>query len=142
MNSPLMWCWYQLALMQLMATHHPWAATKSLLNVRRCKQHRELFPLPSWALGLTALRFSGTAQWALSSLRWAGRLMAAPWISWAGFGYMTKQLMSLAGGAIVLALEGGHDLTAICDASEACVSALLGNEVRARTPQEGAVSPP
>ncbi|XP_019334221.2 histone deacetylase 7 isoform X3 [Alligator mississippiensis] len=44
------------------------------------------------------------------------------------FGYMTKQLMSLAGGAVVLALEGGHDLTAICDASEACVSALLGNE--------------
>ncbi|NXS61732.1 HDAC7 deacetylase, partial [Brachypteracias leptosomus] len=45
------------------------------------------------------------------------------------FGYMTKQLMSLAGGALVLALEGGHDLTAICDASEACVSALLGNEL-------------
>lgn len=31
---------------------------------------------------------------------------------------------------MVLALEGGHDLTAICDASEACVSALLGLEVR------------
>ena len=31
---------------------------------------------------------------------------------------------------MVLALEGGHDLTAICDASEACVSALLGNKVR------------
>ncbi|KAM9761008.1 histone deacetylase 7 isoform 7-T12 [Dama dama] len=45
------------------------------------------------------------------------------------FGYMTQQLMSLAGGAVVLALEGGHDLTAICDASEACVSALLGNKV-------------
>ncbi|XP_067400681.1 histone deacetylase 7 isoform X2 [Emydura macquarii macquarii] len=45
------------------------------------------------------------------------------------FGYMTRQLMSLAGGAIVLSLEGGHDLTAICDASEACVSALLGNEL-------------
>ncbi|XP_043389167.1 histone deacetylase 7 isoform X13 [Chelonia mydas] len=45
------------------------------------------------------------------------------------FGYLTRQLMSLAGGAIVLALEGGHDLTAICDASEACVSALLGNEL-------------
>lgn len=29
---------------------------------------------------------------------------------------------------MVLALEGGHDLTAICDASEACVSALLGLE--------------
>lgn len=37
--------------------------------------------------------------------------------------------MSLAGGRVVLALEGGHDLKAICDASEACVSALLGMEV-------------
>uniref|UniRef100_A0A452R5Q4 Histone deacetylase n=1 Tax=Ursus americanus TaxID=9643 RepID=A0A452R5Q4_URSAM len=46
-----------------------------------------------------------------------------------GFGHLTKQLMGLAGGRIVLALEGGHDLTAICDASEACVSALLGNEL-------------
>nr|XP_019567264.1 PREDICTED: histone deacetylase 4 isoform X2 [Rhinolophus sinicus] len=45
------------------------------------------------------------------------------------FGYLTKQLMGLAGGRIVLALEGGHDLTAICDASEACVSALLGDEL-------------
>uniref|UniRef100_A0A671VZP1 Histone deacetylase n=1 Tax=Sparus aurata TaxID=8175 RepID=A0A671VZP1_SPAAU len=45
------------------------------------------------------------------------------------FGYLTRQLMSLAGGRVVLALEGGHDLTAICDASEACVSALLGNEL-------------
>ncbi|KAG8432545.1 hypothetical protein GDO86_016979 [Hymenochirus boettgeri] len=45
------------------------------------------------------------------------------------FGYLTKQLMELAGGRVVLALEGGHDLTAICDASEACVTALLGNEL-------------
>uniref|UniRef100_A0AAY4C530 Histone deacetylase n=1 Tax=Denticeps clupeoides TaxID=299321 RepID=A0AAY4C530_9TELE len=45
------------------------------------------------------------------------------------FGYLTKQLMGLAGGRVVLALEGGHDLTAICDASEACVSALLGLEL-------------
>ncbi|KAJ7424487.1 hypothetical protein WISP_28448 [Willisornis vidua] len=45
------------------------------------------------------------------------------------FGYLTKQLMGLAGGRVVLALEGGHDLTAICDASEACVAALLGNEL-------------
>lgn len=47
----------------------------------------------------------------------------------AGFGYLTRQLMTLAGGRVVLALEGGHDLTAICDASEACVAALLGQEV-------------
>nr|XP_023682593.1 histone deacetylase 7-like isoform X2 [Paramormyrops kingsleyae] len=45
------------------------------------------------------------------------------------FGYMTQQLMELAGGRVVLALEGGYDLTAICDASEACVSALLGIEM-------------
>ncbi|XP_026525443.1 histone deacetylase 5 isoform X2 [Notechis scutatus] len=45
------------------------------------------------------------------------------------FGHLTKQLMDLADGRVVLALEGGHDLTAICDASEACVSALLGIEL-------------
>ncbi|CAF90557.1 unnamed protein product, partial [Tetraodon nigroviridis] len=45
------------------------------------------------------------------------------------FGFLTRQLMSLAGGRVVLALEGGHDLEAICEASEACVSALLGMEV-------------
>ncbi|XP_051562022.1 histone deacetylase 4-like isoform X3 [Myxocyprinus asiaticus] len=44
-------------------------------------------------------------------------------------GHLTKQLMGLAGGHVVLALEGGHDLRAICDASEACVSALLDIEL-------------
>lgn len=48
----------------------------------------------------------------------------------AGFGQLTQLLMGLAGGRVVMALEGGHDLTAICDASEACVSALLGDLVR------------
>lgn len=46
-----------------------------------------------------------------------------------GFGHLIKQLMTLADGHVVLALEGGHDLTAICDASEACVNVLLGNKV-------------
>ncbi|KAM7074410.1 histone deacetylase 5 isoform 3-T3 [Ciconia maguari] len=50
------------------------------------------------------------------------------------FGHLTKQLMMLAGGRVVLALEGGHDLTAICDASEACVSALLGLELEPLDP--------
>ncbi|NXH26913.1 HDAC7 deacetylase, partial [Myiagra hebetior] len=36
------------------------------------------------------------------------------------FGYLTKQLMSLAGGAVVLALEGGHDLTAISRCQPPC----------------------
>uniref|UniRef100_A0A4W3HEM1 Histone deacetylase n=1 Tax=Callorhinchus milii TaxID=7868 RepID=A0A4W3HEM1_CALMI len=46
------------------------------------------------------------------------------------FRYLTKNLMSLAKGRVVLALEGGHNLSAICDASEACVYTLLGNEVQ------------
>ncbi|KAM4692589.1 histone deacetylase 5 [Rhinophrynus dorsalis] len=63
------------------------------------------------------------------------------------FGHLTKQLMTLAGGRVVLALEGGHDLTAICDASEACVSALLGmepapfdNSVLQQRPSDNAVA--
>ncbi|XP_056656519.1 histone deacetylase 9 isoform X2 [Monodelphis domestica] len=45
------------------------------------------------------------------------------------FGNLTSQLMQVANGHVVMALEGGHDLTAICDASEACVNALLENEL-------------
>ncbi|XP_035266965.1 histone deacetylase 9-like isoform X3 [Anguilla anguilla] len=45
------------------------------------------------------------------------------------FSHLTRQLMQVARGRVVLALEGGHDLGAICDASEACVNALLGNEL-------------
>ena len=43
---------------------------------------------------------------------------------------MTRELMSLADGKLVLALEGGYDLPAICDATELCIKALLGDEVR------------
>ncbi|XP_046464398.1 histone deacetylase 4-like isoform X5 [Daphnia pulex] len=49
-------------------------------------------------------------------------------VSAACFGYMTRQLMELAGGKLVMALEGGYDLPAICDASHECVRALLGDE--------------
>ncbi|XP_068606450.1 histone deacetylase 5-like, partial [Brachionichthys hirsutus] len=54
------------------------------------------------------------------------------------FGRLTQLLMDLAGGRVVMALEGGHDLTAICDASEACVSALQGDpcESEFQRPQE------
>jgi histone deacetylase 4/5 len=45
------------------------------------------------------------------------------------FGYMTKQLMTLAKGKLVLTLEGGYDLPSICDCSQECVSALLGDEI-------------
>jgi acetoin utilization deacetylase AcuC-like enzyme len=36
---------------------------------------------------------------------------------------MTRELMSLADGKIVLALEGGYELSAITDAAEMCVKA-------------------
>lgn len=45
------------------------------------------------------------------------------------FGFMTKQLMSLGQGKLVLVLEGGYDLPSICDSAELCVQALLGDEV-------------
>uniref|UniRef100_A0A8B9RJ42 Histone deacetylase domain-containing protein n=1 Tax=Astyanax mexicanus TaxID=7994 RepID=A0A8B9RJ42_ASTMX len=41
------------------------------------------------------------------------------------FGFLTQRLMDLAKDRVVLVLEGGHDIMAICDASEACVKALL-----------------
>ncbi|XP_076349298.1 histone deacetylase 5-like isoform X2 [Tachypleus tridentatus] len=47
-------------------------------------------------------------------------------VSPACFGYLTKQLMQLAKGKLVMALEGGYDLTAVCDCSQVCVSTLLG----------------
>uniref|UniRef100_A0A3B4BG14 histone deacetylase n=1 Tax=Periophthalmus magnuspinnatus TaxID=409849 RepID=A0A3B4BG14_9GOBI len=50
------------------------------------------------------------------------------------FGFLTRQLMSLAGGRVVLVLEGGHDLTALSDSAQECVSALLGREVEPLSP--------
>ncbi|KAI4502278.1 hypothetical protein M0802_002960 [Mischocyttarus mexicanus] len=49
-------------------------------------------------------------------------------VSPACFGKMTQQLLTLAGGKVVLALEGGYDLAAICDSAQECVRALLGDE--------------
>ncbi|XP_050968449.1 histone deacetylase 4 isoform X2 [Labeo rohita] len=44
------------------------------------------------------------------------------------FGFLTRKLMELAEGRVVLVLEGGYVLTSLCDALQACVSALVGNE--------------
>lgn len=49
-------------------------------------------------------------------------------VSPACFGHLTRELMQLADGKIVLALEGGYDLPAICDSAQECVKALLGDE--------------
>uniref|UniRef100_T1JB29 Histone deacetylase n=1 Tax=Strigamia maritima TaxID=126957 RepID=T1JB29_STRMM len=57
-------------------------------------------------------------------------------VSPACFGHMTRQLMQLANGKVVLALEGGYDLPAICDASQECVRVLLGDEPTALKEEE------
>ncbi|XP_034940761.1 histone deacetylase 4 isoform X3 [Chelonus insularis] len=49
-------------------------------------------------------------------------------VSPACFGRMTQYLLELADGKVVLALEGGYDLAAICDSAQECVRALLGDE--------------
>ncbi|XP_043264566.1 histone deacetylase 4 isoform X3 [Colletes gigas] len=49
-------------------------------------------------------------------------------VSPACFGKLTQQLLGLADGKVVLALEGGYDLAAICDSAQECVRALLGDE--------------
>uniref|UniRef100_A0A8C2HT90 Histone deacetylase 7b n=1 Tax=Cyprinus carpio TaxID=7962 RepID=A0A8C2HT90_CYPCA len=45
------------------------------------------------------------------------------------FGFLTRKLMELAEGRVMMVLEGGHNLITLCDALQACVSALVGNEV-------------
>ncbi|XDV35640.1 hypothetical protein PO909_005542 [Leuciscus waleckii] len=57
------------------------------------------------------------------------------------FGVLTRKLMELAEGRVVLVLEGGYDLISLCDASQACVSALVGNEPEALTEKELQRSP-
>ena len=42
---------------------------------------------------------------------------------------MTREVMSLADGKVVLALEGGYDIQSISDSAELSVRALLGDEV-------------
>lgn len=44
----------------------------------------------------------------------------------AGYASMTHMLCSLAGGRVVVALEGGYSLTAIADSALGCFSVLRG----------------
>lgn len=46
-----------------------------------------------------------------------------------GFAQLTKQLMELADGHLVMSLEGGYSLPSLCDAAEACLRGLLTQEV-------------
>lgn len=55
--------------------------------------------------------------------------------------FLHRQLMQLARGRVVLALEGGYDLPSICDSAEECVRVLLGDQPSAISPFELARTP-
>jgi acetoin utilization deacetylase AcuC-like enzyme len=42
---------------------------------------------------------------------------------------MTKELMKLADGKVVLVLEGGYELNGLTECGKLCVEALLGRQV-------------
>ena len=56
----------------------------------------------------------------------AGDLLGDMRISPAGYAAMTSRLLALAGGRLVLALEGGYNLNAISASAAACLRVLLG----------------
>ncbi|KAF5890174.1 histone deacetylase 4-like isoform X2, partial [Clarias magur] len=52
-----------------------------------------------------------------------------PRVSAKCFALLTQSLMDLAGGRVVVVLQGGHDVMAVCEASKACVNALLEKKI-------------
>ncbi|CAB4035668.1 histone deacetylase 6 isoform X1, partial [Paramuricea clavata] len=44
-----------------------------------------------------------------------------------GFAHLTHMLMSLAGGKVILVLEGGYNLTSVAESLCSCVTTLLGD---------------
>jgi histone deacetylase 6 len=69
-----------------------------------------------------------------------GDLLGQMRVTEAGFAAMTAELTRLAGGRVLLALEGGYNLAAISASAAACLQALLGAD-GARQPESPAVSP-
>jgi histone deacetylase 6 len=61
----------------------------------------------------------------------AGDPLGGMRVSPAGFALLTARLTRLARGRLVLALEGGYNLTAIARSAEACLRVLLGEDVAA-----------
>ena len=45
------------------------------------------------------------------------------------YGHMTHHLTALAGGRVVVALEGGYNLVSIAESATACAKALLGDQL-------------
>ena len=58
----------------------------------------------------------------------AGDLLGGMRLSADGYAAMTKRLLDVAGGSVVLALEGGYNLDAIAAAAAAVTRVLLGEK--------------
>ncbi|BGP17393.1 hypothetical protein JCM10213_001854 [Rhodosporidiobolus nylandii] len=54
-----------------------------------------------------------------------GKMLVSP----DGYAHMTHMLESLAGGKLVLALEGGYNVNAIAESANACVKVIVGDEL-------------
>lgn len=46
-----------------------------------------------------------------------------------GYSHMTHMLSALAGGKVLVALEGGYNVNAIAESAHACVKTLVGDEL-------------
>ena len=68
-----------------------------------------------------------------------GDLLGQQLVSPGGYAAMTSRLQSLAGGKLILALEGGYALDAIAASAAACLQALLGDA--GEEPDAGVPSP-
>jgi histone deacetylase 6 len=64
----------------------------------------------------------------------AGDLLGGMRLSADGYAAMTERLVKLAGGKVVLALEGGYNLDAIAAAAAAVTRVLLGEKLAAHDP--------
>ncbi|MCA1580545.1 MAG: histone deacetylase [Acidobacteria bacterium] len=65
-----------------------------------------------------------------------GDLLGQQLLSPGGYAAMTERLQSLAGGKVVLALEGGYALEVIAASAAACLGTLLGDAAREPEPGE------
>ncbi|GAA5820597.1 hypothetical protein JCM3770_007170 [Rhodotorula araucariae] len=54
-----------------------------------------------------------------------GKMLVSP----DGYAHMTHMLSSLAGGKVLVALEGGYNVNAIAESAHACVKVLVGDEL-------------
>lgn len=56
-----------------------------------------------------------------------GKMLVSP----DGYAHMTHMLSALAGGKLLLALEGGYNVNSIAESAYACVKVIVGDELPA-----------